>query len=243
MSRRWLALCLAAPLLFGAQVRAAAVEAVTEESSYTYYLQGELAGPLTYLTQALLARAKLDYAISVYPWARAYDMALAEPNVLIFPILRTAEREARFKWVGEFAQIHSVLYRRSDRQQVQLGRWQDAQRYTVGVVRDDFREVFLRGQGFTRLVVSASPQESVRKLLNGQVDLIPLAESDAERFSQLLGPGEAPLTPVRTIDEITAHAWYAYSLNTPDAVVERTRKALQGLQAEGAVGRLMMGGR
>lgn len=232
------ALC-ACWMLATASAGAASIQAVTEETSYTYYQNGELSGPLTYLTQALLGRTGLGYHITVFPWARAYDLALAEPNVLIFPILRTPEREHRFKWVGPCVEIRSVLYRRADRPDLTLARWQDARAFVVGVVRDDFREALLRGQGFTRLVVSASAQENFRKLVNGQVDLIPLAEADAERFSNLSRPGEHPLAPAAPLDQVTAQAWYAYSLATPDAVVEQTREALQGLQRDGGMQRLL----
>ena len=42
------------------------------------------------MEKTLQAAQLRDYQIRLYPWARAYDMALKEPNVLIFLIARTS---------------------------------------------------------------------------------------------------------------------------------------------------------
>ena len=52
------------------------------------------------MEKTLQAAQLRDYQIRLYPWARAYDMALKEPNVLIFLIARTSARETQFKWAG-----------------------------------------------------------------------------------------------------------------------------------------------
>lgn len=235
MSRRWVVAALGWLCL---SVQAAPLQVVTEQTSYTYYQNGELKGPATEAAQALLAGAGQAAAIDVYPWARAYDLALAEPDVLIFPLIRTPERENRFEWIGEFAQIHSLLYRLQARGDIQVNTLDDARPYTLGVVRDDFREAWLHSQGFTRLVVSASAEENARKLLNGQVDLIPLAEADAARyFAQRSGPAH-PWVPVLRLDQITAHAWFAMSKGSDPKTLKALREAFDRLKAEGGLERI-----
>ncbi|PVZ19475.1 MULTISPECIES: ABC transporter substrate-binding protein [unclassified Pseudomonas] len=230
MKGRWLGLALGWLCLC---TQAAPLQVVTEESSYSYYQGGELKGPATDAADALLARAGLPRSITLYPWARAYDLALAEPDVLIFPLIRTRERESRFEWIGQFAQIHTLLYRLQRRDDIQLSKLDDARQYTLGVVRDDFREAYLRGQGFTRLVVSASAEDNARKLLNGQVDLIPLAEADAARyFAQNNGPAH-PLVPVLRLDQLTAKAWFAMSKGSTAETVQALREAFDALKANG----------
>ncbi|UFH50988.1 substrate-binding periplasmic protein [Pseudomonas sp. KNUC1026] len=232
MSRRWLVVALSWLCL---SVQAAPLQVVTEQTSYSYYQNGELKGPATEAARGLLARAGLAATIDVYPWARAYDLAQAEPDVLIFPLIRTPERESHFEWIGEFAQIHSLLYRLQARDDIQLKSLDEARQYTLGVVRDDFREAWLRNQGFTRLVVSASAEDNARKLLNGQVDLIPLAEADAARyFAQKNGPAH-PLVPVLRLDQITAHAWFAMSKGSDPKTLQALREAFELLRAEGGL--------
>lgn len=234
--------CLAALLLaLGArQAGAVSLEAVTEESSYSYVENGQVAGPATAVVTATLERAGLpDYRLALYPWARAYDIALAEPNVVIFPIIRTEEREQSFKWIGEFEVIQTVLYKLRQRTDLHLRELNDAKAFNTGVVREDVRHLYLRDAGFTRLVISASPMDNLRKLLAGQVDVVPLSPRDARRFCEQLNVPFQTLEPVMTLDQVTAHAYIAFSRATPDDVVRRATEAFDSLKKEGEVQRLM----
>ncbi len=46
----------------------------------------------------------------MFVWARAYEIALHEKNVLIYSIKRTSERESLFKWVGVIVPIDFYFY-------------------------------------------------------------------------------------------------------------------------------------
>jgi polar amino acid transport system substrate-binding protein len=219
---------------------AAHLEAITEDSSYSYLEKGKVAGPAAAVVIATLGRAGLvDYQMALYPWARAYDIALAEANVLIYPIIRTPAREGLFKWVGEFEEIRTVLYKLQGREDLALSDLDQARAYAVGVVRDDVRDQYLRGAGFTQLVVSASAMDNMRKLLAGQVDMIPLSPRDARRFCEQLHVPFFTLEPVLNLDQITAHAYLAFSLGTPDDIVRRATEAFDQLKRSGDVQRLM----
>ncbi|MCB1974474.1 MAG: hypothetical protein KDE65_08450, partial [Burkholderiaceae bacterium] len=66
------------------------IRAVTETTPYTYIEGDKVVGTATEVVELTLQRAGLkDYSVHLYPWARAYDMALKEPGVLIFLIART----------------------------------------------------------------------------------------------------------------------------------------------------------
>lgn len=219
---------------------AAPIEAITEASSYSYLDEGKVAGPASEVVKATLEQAGLkDYHLALYPWARAYHIARAEPNVLIYPIIRTAERERLFKWVGEFEEIKTVLYRLQGHEGLELQDLDQAKAHTVGVVRDDVRDQYLRNAGFTRLVVSASALDNLRKLLAGQVDLIPLSPQDAQRFCEQLHIPFYTLKPVMGLEQITAHAYMAFSLATPDEVVQKAVDGFNLLKRQGKVRRLM----
>lgn len=239
---RWLAACglgmaLAWPV---AGARAQPLTVVTEDTSYTYLRAGRVAGPATDVVEAVLKRARVDdYRIQLYPWARAYDLALKEPNVLIYLIARTPAREALFKWVGEFMKIEYHFYKLRDRKDVVVRTLDDARRYAVGTMRDDLRQQYLVSKGFTRLVVSAQNVDNFRKLVNRQVQLIPLPENDAAQLCRETGFDCAALEKVFTLDELTAALYLAASPATPDSVVEPLRKAFGELKAQGQVSRLM----
>jgi polar amino acid transport system substrate-binding protein len=234
-----LSAALALSLLTAAS-QAQSVKAVTEDSSYTYLQAGKVAGPATEIVERALKGAGLtDYRVALYPWARAYDMALQEPDTLIYLIARTPARETQFKWAGEFMRIEYHLYKLRDRSDVVVHNLDDARRYAVAVMRDDVRQQYLQSHGFDKLVVSARNSDSLRMLLDRKVHLLPLPENDVTRFCKEAQVDPAALQKVLTLDEMTTGIYMAYSRGTSDEVVNRTRAAFDKLKADGTVSRLM----
>ncbi|HEX3140495.1 MAG TPA: transporter substrate-binding domain-containing protein [Rhizobacter sp.] len=223
-----------------AALPAQTIKAVTEASSYTFPKNGKVGGPASQIVETTLQRAGLtDYSIALYPWARAYDLALQQPNVLIYLIARTPAREAQFKWAGEFLHIEYHLYKLRDRKDIVVRNLQEARAYTVGVMRDDVRHEYLRSQGFNKLVVSAQNIDNFKKLINGQVQLVPMPERDAALLCEEAHVDCASLEKVYTLDALSSGIYMAYSKATPDDIVARTRAAFDRLKADGTVARLM----
>ncbi|MGP1629112.1 MAG: substrate-binding periplasmic protein [Giesbergeria sp.] len=226
-------------LTLGAAAQAQTIEAVTETTPYTYMANGKVVGTATEVVELTLQRAGFaNHSVHVYPWARAYDAALKEPNVLIFLIARTPAREQQFHWAGEIMKIQYHLYRLKSRP-LAIGTLDSAKAYTVGVMRDDVRQQYLQAKGFERLVVSAQSLDNFQKLLRGQVDLVPLTSDDAVSLCQQTGFNCADLVRVLTLDEASTGLYMAYSLQTPPEVVQRTKAAFNQLKAEGQVRRIM----
>lgn len=237
----WIVLLLA---LSCASSHAQNIKVVTEDTSYSYLQDGKVAGPASAVVEATLQRAGLnDYRVALYPWARAYDMALQEPNVLIYLIARTPAREPLFKWVGELTRIEHHFYKLRERKDFVVRDLQDAKNYSVGVIRNDLRHQYLQAQGFTKMVVSAQNVDNFRRLLNRQVQLVPMPERDAVLLCEGAHVDFANLEKVTTLDALSAGLYMAYNRSTADDVVARTRAALDRLKAEGMVTRLMNGKR
>jgi len=224
--------CTAAP--------AQTIRAVTEASAFTYPKGGKVSGPASQIVEMALQRAGLtDYSISLYPWARAYDMALREPQVLIYLIARTPAREDQFKWAGEFMRVDYHLYKLRSQKDIAVRSLQDAKNYTIGVMRDDVRHEYLQAQGFNKLVVSSQNIDNFKKLVNGQVQLVPMPERDATLLCEESRFDCDKLEKVYTLDAMSTGVYMAYSKSTPDDIVQRTRTAFDKLKAEGTVARLM----
>ena len=219
---------------------AGTIRAVTEATPYTYLKDGKVAGPAAELVELTLKRSGFTtYQTNLYPWARSYDMALHEPNVLIYLIARTPARENQFKWVGEVTKIQYHLFKLKDRQDIVVRNLQDAKNYTIGAMRDDVRYRYLEAQGFTRLVISSESIDNFNKLLNRRVDLIPLVDREASSMCVAARFNCANLEKVLTLHEVSAGLYMAYSKSTPDGVVERTRAGFEKIKAEGGIKRIM----
>ncbi len=235
----WRCLILSGLLAAGG-VQAQAIRAVTETTPYTFQKGDRVEGSATEVVEKTLQAAGLtDYQVKLYPWARAYDMALKEPGVLIFLIARTAAREQHFKWAGEIMKIQYHLYRLRDRSDISVKTLADAKNYTIGVMRDDVRQQYLQSRGFQRLAVSAQWIDNFNKLIKRQVDLVPLTQDDASSLCAEAHFDCAGLERVLTLDEASTGLYMAYSASTADSTVQRTRAAFDKLKADGTVRRIM----
>jgi polar amino acid transport system substrate-binding protein len=220
--------------------QAQTLRAVTESTPYTYQKGERVVGTVTEVVEKTLQAAGLgDYQVRLYPWARAYDMALNEPNVLIFLIARTPAREQQFKWAGEIMKIQYHLYRLKERSDIAVKTLGDAKGYTIGVMRDDVRQQYLQSKGFQRLAVSAQWSDNFAKLIKRQVDLVPLTEDDATSLCAEAHFDCSGLERVLTLEEASTGLYMAYSKSTPDATVQKTRTAFERLKADGTVRRTL----
>jgi len=223
---------------------AQSVTVVTEESPpLNFTKDGKIQGPATALVEATLKTAKLDYKLDVYPWARAMSMATEQPNVLIFSLGRTAEREPNFKWVGEITPFRYNLYKLKSRADIKLTKLDDAKKYTIGVVRDDVLAKHLLGKGFTAgatpgLQEVASNDLNLKKLESGRIDLLPISQAALDVRCEKNNVDCGLFEPAYEL-ELVNHLYMAYSKSTPDDVVERTRAAYHALAKDGTVKKLL----
>ena len=219
---------------------AEAIEVVTEDSLYAHARDGKLVGPGIRIAEETLKRAGLtDHHMMLYPWARAYEKALHEPNVLIFPLDRTPAREQLFKWVGEIHRVTTHLYRVRGDEAITINSLEDAKQYSIGVVRNDAKQIYLQQKGFTRLVVSADNHDNFQKLLNHQIQLLAMPENTARLMSKDTGADFTSLEAVYSLTEQPHKVNIAFSLSTPDEIVARAQQAFEQLKASGEVARMM----
>lgn len=217
------------------------ISVVTEEwGPYNFTENNRITGYSTEVVEAVLQKANLTYIIKMYPWARAYKMALEEPNTLIYTMGRNDEREYLFKWVGPIAPRQLSLFKLKTRSDVIIRTLEDAKKYKIGVVLKDSSTQFLESKGFKcpkNLEVVTNYELNQRKLLAERVDLITGNEiALAFQLKQKnISFGNKKLSFEKLekilllIDE---NYWMGFSLKTSDKVVEQTQTALDTLRKE-----------
>ena len=156
----------------GAQAAQPNISIVTENwPPYNYEENGNLHGVSYEVVSAVLEELNISPKIDVYPWARAYSIALRDENTLIFSISRKAERETLFKWVGSILKTQNYLFALSERSDIATNSLEDLKQYKVGAVREDIRDQYLSKQGFDTEPVSKH-YLNIKKLMNNRIDLM-----------------------------------------------------------------------
>lgn len=211
----------------------------SEYPPFSYLKDGRPTGLCTAIVRALLDDLDLQQEITIAPWARSYKTALEEPNVLLFTVARTAERESLFHWIGVIVSGETHLYGLRERSDIIINRLEQAKRYKIGVVRDDIRAGYLRKNGFTDLDEVTGSEINARKLAMGWIDLWVEEENAAPFVFEKLGlnPREK-LKKVYTLD-LRLDGYLAFSRDSDPLLVARFRAALDRLKESGEYSRIL----
>jgi polar amino acid transport system substrate-binding protein len=238
---RLVAAILAASLLWAAQVPAAEPQVMTEEyPPFSYHVDGEARGFCVEIVRRILdSLGHDDTPIVFYPWARAYMKLGSEDGHVLFPMVRSDERERLFRFVGPLFEDEVYFYRRAD-SSVRVETLDDARRVgSIGVTRDDFYHQLLAGLGFANLDVSTSQAQDFKKLAQGRVDLVPMGERTLSSFvGRQFGLDPAMFERVGPVLRRPV-VFIAFSPSTPDPVVSRWQRALDALKDAGVYGAIM----
>lgn len=235
----WLA-CLAATLSPATAATAATtVTCVTEENRPVNFMEnGKVTGFSTEVVEAVLKEIGVPANIQIMPWARAYATALHAENVLIFSIMRTAEREHLFKWVGVVSPPDSSYLFAMRERKLRLADLDDARNYKIGTINGDAREQYLESKGFVKgrhLHGNAVPRITYEKLKLGRIDLWAMSEIVAVDLVRREGgdPAQVLVRALQLTELGSGGSYMAFGPKTDDQLVERFRKGLEAVKANG----------
>lgn len=236
---RMLTLTTWTALAMASSVCAQGITVVTEEYPPYNFLDSNnrISGMATEVVEEVLKRARLDYKMAMYPWARAYQLAQDAPNVLIYSIGRSEQRESLFKWVDVIAPYDVYLYRLKSRTDIKATRLADVRHFKIGAVRDDVRAQYLEKEGLRPDLVN-DDSANVKKLATARIDMFPIDEFGMTALYQRKGIDPRTVVKVMKLEALSAGLYMAFSKQTPDDVVLKCKTALAEIMRDGTLKRI-----
>lgn len=204
------------------------IRVVTEDTFPIQYLEnGKILGPSTELVKAVLDEANIPYTIEVLPWARAYNVALTQPNTMIYSLARTAQRETLFQWIGSVMRLNYYLVGMESLKLHQPITLDSLKKLRIGVIRDSATEQHLIALGFENLYLVSKPSQSINMLKLGRIDLFPTNYSSFQFSCLYMKVDCQQIKPLYHLDKLTASLFFALSNQTDSEVVEKIKAAYQ----------------
>ena len=212
------------------------ITVVTEEyPPYNYQgADNQIAGLSTEVVREALKRARIEYRINLYPWARTYRMAQEQPNVLIYSIARNEQREKLFQWVDVIAQNNAYIYRLKTRPEVKAQHLDELKRFRIGAVRDDYRAQYLAKHAIP-LDLAVEDAANAHKLASARIDMFVIDEIAQVALYKREGLDPASVEKVMALPELSSGLYMAFSLKTDSTLVERCRAALREMHRDGTM--------
>ena len=206
---------------------------VTEDSYPLQYVQdGQLIGPALDLVEKVLVEAGVDYEVEVLPWARAYATAEITPNVLIFSIARTTQREPLFHWIGSIMSLDYHFYGLKalyPKEKYTPDELRDAR---IGAILGSATYQHLLAENYENVYAVASPKLNFEKLLSKRIDIFPANElSFAISCTQFVQDCDQ-IRSLASIGVPATELYFAMSKTSSPALVQKIRTAYQTLIEE-----------
>ncbi|MCC5827428.1 ABC transporter substrate-binding protein [Alkalimonas sp.] len=209
---------------------------LTEHSPPSQYLNetGQIDGVTIQLILHLQQQLDERLRFSLLPWARAMELARAEPNTVLFETVRTPAREAQFQWVGPINYYDMQLYSLPE----VVARPADfaAARLRGCAYRSSAQLEYFKRLGFEEgrnLSVVANAHECQVMAERGRAEVIAL---NALRYGEFFQQGDVTLQRWQPLYQ--SYLYLAFSKEVPAERVQRWQEALQQSYLDGTMRRL-----
>ena len=198
-----------------------------------YLKDGVLVGLSVEIVKEIQRRVGSHEQIKVYPWARAYKIALEDENIVLFGTTHTKVRHDKFKWIGPLATKRDILVAKKG-SGIKINSLEDAKKVKrIGTLRDDTRERLLKRHGFTNLEPVSDEQKNAKKLVLGRIDLWTYKKPGLKTVCELAGVDYNEIEEVYHLREIDL--MIAFSKKTSDSIVQKWRNAFNKMLADGTI--------
>ncbi|MEP3246042.1 MAG: ABC transporter substrate-binding protein [Sneathiella sp.] len=230
--------CVLISLLQAPLSHASSVRILTENyAPYNYLKDGKLNGIGAEIVQEMIKRFENKPAIEVLPWKRAYQMTSDMPNIGLFSITRTQEREEQFYWVGPIFRVADYIYiLRSSR--FSGDSYQSLKDMSsIGIQAGGAKHLALQKQGFENLTPIYLVDQQVKLLLGGRIQALQVSDLAMQFDLKRLG---LPISGVRPIASFPRSDLYlAFSRSTDQDEVGKWRKVFKEIVADGTHEKLL----
>lgn len=214
---------------------------VTEDSPpFIIEHDGKVDGPGKAFVEQLMQQAGLAYTHQVYPWARSLALAQRAPNVLIYALARTPDREPHFHWIGELLSMRIHFYAMNGGKIDRIDSLEQARHLRIGVINRDVRLDWLRANGFadmqsgqnSGLDLSESSQVNMLKLRRGLVDVVPVGRTALQGYCRQNHVDCGQFRQVYSLP-LTVSLYLAASKSTPYEYINTLRYHFRKLVQDG----------
>ena len=196
-----------------------------------------IGGYVTEIIEASLAETNFSYDINIYPWARAYNLALYKKNTCVYSIARTPEREAMFQWTKPIATTNASFVGLKSNKRIHINNLEDVKNYITAVIRDDISHQLLLENGFVEgehFFLVNNPDSLLKLLVTRKnIDLVMIDYLTIKYRSAYSKLDPSLFTPYMHLNQKPLVFYLACSKSTASEIVNQLSKAINTIKANG----------
>lgn len=209
---------------------AADVIVVTELSPpYQTLVNDKVDGSASTKVRQILDRAGLSAEFHIYPWSRAYQLALSKPNILIYSIAKTPQRLDLFNWLSPVANYKLAFVALENRNDISFSNMTGLKKFSLSVQRNDIAHDWVISKGLQEdenFITCPDILCSWQLLLHKNVDLIIEDPLLIESMLGLLGKDKGAAKVIETIPELEFDGYLATNKDINPLILDRLKAAV-----------------
>ncbi|UXY55492.1 substrate-binding periplasmic protein [Pseudomonas tohonis] len=192
---------------------------------------GELVGFAVDLLHEIAQETGDKLQLERVPLLRALLITRESPDVAVFTILRTPEREADYQLVGPLLEVETALYARADHTPAITGLDEARKVQRIAAPRKWLVYRRLQEMGFANLYGVDTPEQMMRLLRLGRTDLVAADTLSVETMAR--EEGLAPDQLHYAAPVMHQGNYIAFSRQTDASIIARWQQALEKMRANG----------
>ena len=207
------------------------ITVVTEIAPPLQFFNGDqLDGSTTKKVKSLLRKAGLEAEFKVFPWARAFKLAQQQQNTLIYPMVRTPEREEQFIWLGKLLsfKISVIVVEPSISN---LDSLNEVKQLSLGLMRNDYVHQLFQSEGFIEgehYQLSSDLTQLISLLYSGKITAMVADLPLLKVMALALGYSPESLKAIYDLPGQEVDVYLAASKNTSPTLVKKLRHHISG---------------
>ncbi|AOW77443.1 hypothetical protein A3Q34_11575 [Colwellia sp. PAMC 20917] len=216
------------------------IEVVTEllEPYQIKNPDSSLGGFSTEVVEALFKITEDHPKIQIMPWARAYDVALHTPNVLIYSIAHTKLRNKKFHWIGALKEERLYFWGLKKHYAKTNYKVSALKNRKIAVSRNSNSAQYLLAQDFSNIYQLANERQTMNMLFIDRVDLILATQITIETRAKNLGYDFNELQRLNEVAALNNKLSIAFSLDTSPTLIKKYQTAFQQLVTTGQLAKI-----
>lgn len=188
------------------------------------------------VVKAIQAKTGNTQVIQVLPFARGYKALLEEPNVLLFTVGRSDEREKLMHLLGPVAVSEITLYTRKGNAANLQHQGDAIRKMKVGAYRSSIFADTARKKGFFNLELAVSPLVIANMLMGKRFDLWVEGSVVVPSILKDIGYSIDDVEPVMVLD--TLELYLAFSAKTPASTIKAWEDGLRAIKKDGSFAKI-----
>jgi polar amino acid transport system substrate-binding protein len=225
---------------FVASLRAGEVSVVTE---YLHPFQvikedGALGGYSTEVVEQLFAKTGDIAKIDVLPWARAYQSALNEKNVMIYSMAKTPLRVELFHWIGTLSKERLFVWGLASNFTQEITHIDQLRELTFVTTNSSNPEQYFTKLGFKNIFRVNNREQIMGMLFKKRADFMVSSEFPLRDRMIQMGLDFGQLTRVYEVTQLNSDLSIAFNKETDPEMIRRYRLAFAELENEGVLTKL-----